>query len=232
MYSLAQVTDFLKELIIDHVPQDIRFYVCGGAIRDALLGEPIKDIDIWCRSEIDFQFLTAWFNTHPNLVGVTDKKHVAEYHVHLKTRIGIGQFKHPIITFQVVKPTDSLTTVRPQDILQNFEFSVNAIAIGNDLNGCYWSIGWSSFRNFDKDELYGQIDYDLEVFLGTLSRKEMWVVHTNKYHVQTLRRLTKMAKKGFFIPTHQLKHIIDSIHNTPLEELHKTLPGFNGGASS
>ena len=96
-------------------PED--YAIAGGALRDSLVGDKLKDIDIFCKDEKAVQQLEAWFASQEG-VKIMEGNSI------------LSNYKLDDYWFQIIR--DKFFDLNSKELIENFDFSICGIMMHND----------------------------------------------------------------------------------------------------
>lgn len=96
-------------------PED--YAIAGGALRDSLVGEKLKDIDIFCKDEKARDQLEAWFASQPD-VKILEGNDI------------LSNYKLDGYWFQIIR--DKFYDLETAELIESFDFTICGIMMHKD----------------------------------------------------------------------------------------------------
>lgn len=170
-------------------------YVAGGVFKNIFLGEPIKDIDIFFRTEADF-------NEAVSLMGEPDFQN-DRVHVYDVDGVRVEYIKHIF--------------GEPAEVLKRFDFTISKFAYGFDL------IKPETKTSSAFDDIFGLLEYNgseeipfvffHEQFFEHLALRRLVIESELEWPISTFERVLRYTTYGFKICRGSKIALLESIIN-------------------
>lgn len=161
--------------VFSYILEGVNGYVAGGVFKDIYQNKPVRDIDIFFETEVDFLVAYEKFSTRKR-----DFNKVYEN----SNATCFKCFKHNVM-FEII----SKVFCKPEKMLDEFDFTICKSAL---------TLYRSSFTHLDKT--YNFIDFKLiqhKDFVKDLNDKKL--VFDENFKTTSLKRYTKYLKYGFLM---------------------------------
>lgn len=184
-------------------------FICGGCFKNIFNKEKVKDIDIFFKTELDWEHAVSYFDERS--VGFTDfeseplTEEEAEYRFHYENS-KVKAFKH-LKTGVVVELCKSIFG-EPKEIISNFDFTITKFAY---------------YKEEVEDEEFGshlesKVICD-DKFFEHLHLKRLVIDDRIPFPMSTLERTLRYAKYGYF-PCKETKiKLAKAINELPATEI-------------
>jgi hypothetical protein len=103
---------WLEEYLIGH-----NGFISGGCFKNAIMGEPVKDIDVFFNGDLDFCKAVICFRENKDFVKAYETERVSAF-----------KKKESDITVELVRTVFG----NPKDVMDNFDFTVTKMAMYKD----------------------------------------------------------------------------------------------------
>lgn len=94
-----------------------KYAIAGGALRDSIVGDKVKDVDLFCKDAEAVMDLEKWFVRQPNVKIYNSNTH-------------LSNFKLNGYWFQIIK--DKFFDLDGSELIENFDFTICGIMVHND----------------------------------------------------------------------------------------------------
>jgi hypothetical protein len=181
-------------------------FIAGGCFKNIFNGEPVKDIDVFFESEIDFLEAEKRFK---------DSRDNGWYLYYQNNKVVAFKNKeHPKVTIELIKTTYGT----PEEVINRFDFSITKFAY---------------YRETEKDDesgnettLYKVIHHEL--FFEHLHLKRLVVEPDLLFPVSTFERMLRYAKYGYFPCRETKRRIIQNIRTNVINGDDLSLSLYDG----
>lgn len=186
-----------KAILKTHIPETLKdedFFIAGGALTSVFTKSEINDIDIYVKSKTKAEDVIHKLTENWDRYFI---KHVT----HKAVTLVRGESRVQVIIYNFFQT--------PQEIFNDFDFSVNMAAYDNLQDNIIVS----------------------DNFLTSLASKEIEFNKGTKYPIASLNRTKKYIERGYNIPTKSLLQIgmsVSKLNINSWEELESQLGGIYG----
>lgn len=163
--------NFYKKLILDELKeQSIECFIAGGCLRDYFHGKnTTNDIDIFFKNKEEYDKAFKYLTKEGKIL----------FQNHNGTKISYNNIKLDIVCSKFFET--------PQDAIDNFDFTVCAIAL-------------------DSEKVYHH-----ETTFIDLAKKQL-MINKITFPKSTMQRVTKYSRKGFYICNGELSKIFEAMY--------------------
>ena len=208
---------FLEQFIVGH-----NGFIAGGCFKNIFLNERIKDIDIFFKSEHDFNKAVIYYNEHGGDLDVTRKEDIEYEFVYRNDKC---------ICFRHLKTSIKLEIIctifgTPEDILDAFDFTIVKYALYVKES---YDIDDDPFGNHPHFENICIYHPD---FFEHLIQRKIVIDDAIPFPVSTFERILKYQSYGFKLCNETKKKIVKAINdkeNINDEEFSSALYGAASG---
>lgn len=205
--------NWLDEFMVGH-----KGFICGGCFKNIFNKEKVKDLDIFFRSEDDWNEAVDYFDSMtPGYEG--DEKRDEQYRFYYENK-NVKAYKH--IKTGIVLELCRKIFGTAEDILNQFDFTIVKFAYYKeeveDETGA--AVEYDPFRiepvkgEGQKTHIKYRVMYD-DKFFEHLHMKRLVVDNEIPFPMSTFDRMFKYAKYGYFPCKETKMKVIDSIRKLP-----------------
>jgi hypothetical protein len=179
-------------------------FIAGGCFKNIFNKEPVKDIDVFFRSEIDFLSARKYFENH------TD-----DYYLYYENSKVIafkkkGFYENKDITIELIRTVYGT----PQEILNGFDFTITKFA--------YYKEEVQDETPFDQPTPFDETKTHIEIkilhndsFFEHLHVKRLVVDDKLPFPISSFERMLRYAKYGYFPCKETKLKMLQAIRETP-----------------
>lgn len=218
--------NWLDEFMVGH-----KGFICGGCFKNIFNKEKVKDLDIFFKSEKDWNEAVDYFDSMtPGYEG--DGKKDEQYRFYYENK-NVKAYKH--IKTGIVLELCKKIFGTAKDILNQFDFTIVKFSYYKeeveDETGAVVEYDPFEIEPVQSEKPKTHIEYIImydDKFFEHLHMKRLVIDNEIPFPMSTFERMFKYAKYGYFPCMETKMKIIDSIRQIPKEQVKISESLYNG----
>lgn len=220
------ILNWLDEFMVGH-----KGFICGGCFKNIFNKEKVKDLDIFFKSEKDWNEAVDYFDSMtPGYEG--DGKKDEQYRFYYENK-NVKAYKH--IKTGIVLELCKKIFGTAKDILNQFDFTIVKFSYYKeeveDETGAVVEYDPFEIEPVQSEKPKTHIEYRImydDKFFEHLHMKRLVIDNEIPFPMSTFERMFKYAKYGYFPCMETKMKIIDSIRQIPKEQVKISESLYNG----